>query len=175
MLVTVDMKILTSFLRNAVHFSPSTCNTAAANSFHFGRLCRHSCPAFCSVTCVTSPLKELELRGLLQDVTHKEDLDEYLRCDQACFSRLPPLTLRSSGSRTVYCGFDPTAKSLHVGNLVQINALLHFLQSGHNTIFLVMAFFVGSSKIVHRLAMRLQELVTQVVDKPNENNCLLKR
>ncbi|SVC59939.1 uncharacterized protein METZ01_LOCUS312793, partial [marine metagenome] len=27
-----------------------------------------------------------------------------------------------SGSRTVYCGFDPTANSLHIGNLVPLLA-----------------------------------------------------
>lgn len=36
-----------------------------------------------------------------------------------------------------YIGFDPTADSLGVGNLVQIMTLLHFQQSGHKPIALV--------------------------------------
>ncbi len=38
---------------------------------------------------------------------------------------------------TVYCGFDPTADSLHAGNLVAILALSHFQRAGHKPIALV--------------------------------------
>jgi len=37
----------------------------------------------------------------------------------------------------VYCGFDPTARSLHVGNLLALVSLLHFSISGYPTIALV--------------------------------------
>lgn len=37
----------------------------------------------------------------------------------------------------VYCGFDPTARSLHVGNLLALVSLLHFSISGFPTIALV--------------------------------------
>ena len=37
----------------------------------------------------------------------------------------------------VYCGFDPTADSLHIGNLVQIMTLVHFQDAGHKPIALV--------------------------------------
>ena len=43
----------------------------------------------------------------------------------------------SSGSRTVYCGFDPTADSLHVGNLVPLLALRRFQLAGHRPILLI--------------------------------------
>ncbi len=36
-----------------------------------------------------------------------------------------------------YIGFDPTADSLHIGNLVQIMTLVHFQQSGHKPLALV--------------------------------------
>lgn len=36
-----------------------------------------------------------------------------------------------------YIGFDPTADSLHIGNLVQIMTLLHFQQCGHKPLALV--------------------------------------
>jgi tyrosyl-tRNA synthetase len=42
-----------------------------------------------------------------------------------------------SAPRTLYCGFDPTADSLHVGNLLMIVALLHFLRAGHSPIAIV--------------------------------------
>ena len=41
------------------------------------------------------------------------------------------------GSRTVYCGFDPTADSLHIGNLVPLLALRRFQLAGHKPILLV--------------------------------------
>jgi tyrosyl-tRNA synthetase len=39
--------------------------------------------------------------------------------------------------QTIYTGFDPTAPSLHVGNLLTIMALLHFQTTGHQIITLV--------------------------------------
>lgn len=41
-----------------------------------------------------------------------------------------------SGCRTVYCGFDPTADSLHIGSLVPLLALRRFQQAGHRPIAL---------------------------------------
>ncbi|HLZ27012.1 MAG TPA: tyrosine--tRNA ligase [Chloroflexota bacterium] len=42
-----------------------------------------------------------------------------------------------TGPVTVYQGFDPTATSLHAGNLVGIMALAHFQRAGHRPIALV--------------------------------------
>lgn len=39
--------------------------------------------------------------------------------------------------QTVYCGFDPTADSLHVGHLLALQGLFHFQRAGHNAIALV--------------------------------------
>src|SRR5208337_1728956 len=41
-----------------------------------------------------------------------------------------------SGPITLYCGFDPTADSLHVGNLVPLLALRRFQLLGHHPIAL---------------------------------------
>jgi tyrosyl-tRNA synthetase len=60
-------------------------------------------------------LTELEWRGLYADCTD---------CD-ALAKRL------AEGPTTLYCGFDPTADSLHVGNLVPLFALRRFQQHGH--------------------------------------------
>ena len=43
----------------------------------------------------------------------------------------------SEASRTVYCGFDPTAESLHIGNMVPLLALKRFQMAGHRPIALV--------------------------------------
>ncbi|XP_049981085.1 tyrosine--tRNA ligase, mitochondrial isoform X1 [Alexandromys fortis] len=39
--------------------------------------------------------------------------------------------------QTVYCGFDPTGDSLHVGHLLTLLGLFHFQRAGHNAIALV--------------------------------------
>ena len=66
-------------------------------------------------------LNELDRLGLIVQTSAEEDLAEHL----------------SSGLRTVYCGFDPTADSLHVGNLVPLLALRRFQMAGHRPIILV--------------------------------------
>jgi tyrosyl-tRNA synthetase len=64
-----------------------------------------------------SILDELQWRGLVADCT---DLAE--------------LTKKLSAPITLYCGFDPTADSLHVGNLVPLLALRRFQLLGHHPI-----------------------------------------
>ncbi len=66
-------------------------------------------------------LSELQWRGFLQDITHQEELDSTLKDEKV----------------TLYCGFDPTASSLHVGNLVGVMALVHFARHGHRPLALV--------------------------------------
>src|SRR5579863_4674838 len=62
---------------------------------------------------------ELEWRGLVADCTDRAEL----------IKRLGTPT-------TLYCGFDPTADSLHVGNLVPLLALRRFQIHGHRPIAL---------------------------------------
>ncbi|XP_053283257.1 tyrosine--tRNA ligase, mitochondrial [Pleuronectes platessa] len=52
--------------------------------------------------------------------------------ENAAQDQLPRLL--QSGAQTVYCGFDPTADSLHVGNLLAIIGLLHFRSAGHHVL-----------------------------------------
>ncbi len=42
-----------------------------------------------------------------------------------------------AGPVTGYCGFDPTASSLHVGNLIPVMGLVHLQRAGHRPIALV--------------------------------------
>jgi tyrosyl-tRNA synthetase len=65
-------------------------------------------------------LETLVERGFVQDVSDMDRLRSRLE---------QPLTL--------YCGFDPTAPSYHVGNLLQIMMLAHFQRAGHRPIAVV--------------------------------------
>ena len=47
------------------------------------------------------------------------------------------MTALAAGRVTAYCGFDPTAPSLHVGNLVPVMTLAHLQRAGHRPIALV--------------------------------------
>ena len=62
-------------------------------------------------------LDELKWRGLIADCTDAAELEKKIAA---------PITL--------YCGFDPTADSLHVGNLVPLLALRRFQLLGHHPI-----------------------------------------
>src|SRR5215211_2257622 len=65
-------------------------------------------------------IEELQWRGLLSDCTDLEQLSRRLAA--------APITL--------YAGFDPTADSLHVGNLVPLLGLRRFQLQGHHPIAL---------------------------------------
>ncbi|KAM9351751.1 tyrosine--tRNA ligase, mitochondrial [Symphorus nematophorus] len=71
------------------------------------------------------------LNGLLFSLNKRGILKESFPED-AAQDRLPRLL--QSGAQTVYCGFDPTADSLHVGNLLAIIGLLHFRNAGHHVL-----------------------------------------
>ncbi|NWW98883.1 SYYM protein, partial [Caloenas nicobarica] len=66
-------------------------------------------------------------RGLFQEVFPAQSAEEQLL--ELLAPGRPPLT--------AYCGFDPTADSLHVGHLLPVMALLHFQRAGHNVIAVV--------------------------------------
>lgn len=53
--------------------------------------------------------------------------------------------LLKSSSQCVYAGFDPTADSLHVGNLLVLVNLLHWQKRGHQVVALASINFVMSS------------------------------
>jgi tyrosyl-tRNA synthetase len=66
-------------------------------------------------------LDELDTRGLVADVTDRAGL----------------AALLSKGPVTFYCGYDPTASSLHVGNLVPLVVQARLQRDGHKPIVLV--------------------------------------
>jgi len=66
-------------------------------------------------------LRDFQWRGLISDATGVNELDAHL----------------AEAPRAVYCGFDPTADSLHVGSLVPLLALRRIQLAGHRPIVLI--------------------------------------
>lgn len=66
-------------------------------------------------------LDELQWRGLVAQHTDLEELRKAL----------------NSGPLTFYCGFDPTAPSLHHGHLVAVKLMRHLQMAGHHPLVLV--------------------------------------
>src|SRR5690349_2514171 len=64
-------------------------------------------------------IEELKWRGMIQDMM--PGTEEQLKKEMT----------------TGYVGFDPTANSLHIGNLVSILLLVHLQKAGHKPIALV--------------------------------------
>lgn len=74
------------------------------------------------------------LNGVLLSLNKRGVLKECFP-ESAAQDRLPGLL--QAGSQAVYCGFDPTADSLHLGNLLALIALLHFRNAGHHILAVV--------------------------------------
>ena len=66
-------------------------------------------------------LADLRSRGLVFQIAGEETISEWLEAEP----------------RTLYCGFDPTADSLHIGSLVPLLVLRRFQEAGHRPIALV--------------------------------------
>jgi len=66
-------------------------------------------------------IEDLKARGLISQTTADAEFIEHLQ----------------DGCRTLYCGFDPTADSLHIGSLVPLLALKRFQDAGHKPVALV--------------------------------------
>lgn len=92
--------------------------------------------------------QDLESRGLIKQVTS------------------PHLAKKlASESMTLYCGFDPTADSLHVGSLLQLCTLKRFHQAGHKIIAVV----GGATGMIGDPSGKSQERSLQTQDQLNIN------
>lgn len=65
-------------------------------------------------------IEDLRFRGLIKDYSNEKEVEELLKTPQ-----------------TIYCGFDPSASSLHIGNFVMISLLMRFQRAGHKVIAVV--------------------------------------
>ena len=69
----------------------------------------------------SSIIADLAARNLVAQLAGGDELKQHL----------------ATGRRTLYCGFDPTADSLHIGNLLPLLALRRFQLAGHRPVALV--------------------------------------
>ena len=93
-------------------------------------------------------IDELEWRGLLNQVTHPE-LGGQLETERFTF----------------YCGFDPSAESLHIGNLVPIMGMMHFQRRGHKPVVLV----GGGTGLIGDPSGKTEERKLQTLDDIERN------
>ena len=94
---------------------------------------------------------ELKWRGLIALSTDEAELKSAL----------------SSGPITYYCGFDPTAASLHLGNLVQLLTMRRIQLDGHNPLLLIggSTGLVGDPRPSAERTLNSKETVAEWVDK----------
>ena len=119
---------------------------------------------------MTDIVAELRWRGLIAQSTDAEALSAAM----------------ADGPVTYYCGFDPTAPSLHHGHLVQLLVLRHLQAAGHKAIALVgggtgligdprMAGerTLNAAETVAQWAERLKKQISRFLDFEGENPALL--
>nr|WP_306798730.1 tyrosine--tRNA ligase [Oceanobacillus saliphilus] len=113
-------------------------------------------------------LQDLESRGLIHQTTDREGLEKHLQENQV----------------TLYCGFDPTADSLHIGHLVPLTMLKRFQQAGHKPIALIgqgtgmigdpsgrsSERSLNTSEVVKGYADKIKEQIRRLVDLDAEDN-----
>ncbi|WP_245599675.1 tyrosine--tRNA ligase [Nakamurella lactea] len=101
-----------------------------------------------------SILDELQERGLVAITTDQSALAEAL----------------ANGPITAYCGFDPTAPSLHFGNLVQLIVLRRLQRAGHRVICLVggSTGLIGDPKPTAERALKTKEQTAAWVARISE-------
>src|SRR5699024_8201398 len=107
-------------------------------------------------------LIDLETRGLVYQVTDRNGLVKNLADNQV----------------TLYCGFDPTADSLHIGHLVPIIMLKRFQKAGHRPIALIgggtgmigdpsgrtSERSLNEEKVVHHYSEKIKEQIAKLLD-----------
>mgnify|MGYP001262129194 CR=1 FL=1 len=118
-------------------------------------------------------LDDLEQRGLIQQTTDEEGLRKHLE----------------ENTVTLYCGFDPTADSLHIGHLLPILMLKRFQKAGHRPIALVGGGtgMIGdpsgrstersfnSEEVVKGYAEKLQEQISKLLEVSQDENSVVTR
>lgn len=119
---------------------------------------------------VTDIFDELQWRGLVAQTTDEAALRDAL----------------AKGPVTLYCGFDPSAPSLHFGNFVQVSVLRRMQAAGHRVICLVggSTGLIGDPKpdservlqdkeTIAESVARIQRLVGPLLDFEGDNAAIL--
>ncbi|SET80515.1 tyrosyl-tRNA synthetase [Oceanobacillus limi] len=118
-------------------------------------------------------LQDLEKRGLIQQTTDRENLEKHLAENQV----------------TLYCGFDPTADSLHIGHLLPITMLKRFQLAGHKPIALVgggtgmigdpsgrtAERSLNTTEVVEGFSDKLKQQISTLLDVSSESNSVVVR
>src|SRR5690349_1976940 len=104
-------------------------------------------------------LDELRWRGLVALTTDEDALADAL----------------AGGPITAYCGFDPTAPSLHFGNLVQLIVLRHLQRAGHRVICLVggSTGLIGDPRPTAEWVARIQDQVRPLLAFDGDNPAIM--
>ena len=97
-------------------------------------------------------INEMDWRGMIHNST--PDLKDVLK----------------QGTTTGYVGFDPTATSLHIGNLVPIMLLVHYQRCGHKPLALV----GGATGLIGDPSGKSAERNLLTIDEINHNVSLIK-
>lgn len=100
---------------------------------------------------MTDVIDDLQWRGLIQDSTDRDELRAHL----------------AAGPVTFYAGFDPTAASLQIGNLVQILTARRLQLAGHRPLLLVggATGLIGDPKEEGERALNPGDIVAAWVEK----------
>lgn len=119
--------------------APRTLHFTTASAWHNG------------LTMTEHILDELAWRGLISQTTGDDELRAAL----------------DEGPITLYCGFDPTAPSLHHGHLVQLVLLRHLQRAGHHVLPLVggATGMIGDPRMSGERVLNTRETVAEWVDR----------
>ena len=97
---------------------------------------------------------ELKARGLIKDSSNEEEIIKLFKKKQ-----------------TIYCGFDPSAKSMHVGNYLLISILMRLQRAGHRIIAVV----GGGTGMIGDPSGKLTERKFLSKDDISENTNLVRK
>ncbi|RUS31216.1 hypothetical protein BC938DRAFT_478239 [Jimgerdemannia flammicorona] len=87
-----------------------------------------------NATNSNNPVTALESRGLVTSLSRLNQLTIY---SSYLSFHSPAVVEHAQSPTTIYCGVDPTAPSLHLGNFITLMGLLHFHVRGHQAIALI--------------------------------------
>lgn len=99
-------------------------------------------------------IDELNWRGLIKEYSNEENLKKLFETKQ-----------------TIYCGFDPSASSMHVGNFVMISILMRLQRAGHK----IVAIVGGATGMIGDPSGKSKERNLLTPDKVKENTECIKK
>lgn len=99
-------------------------------------------------------IDDLNYRGLIKEYSNEENVRKLFETKQ-----------------TIYCGFDPSASSMHLGNFVMISLLMRLQRAGHKIIALV----GGGTGMIGDPSGKSKERNLLTADKVKENTEGIRR